>query len=100
MLQHDFFDHRGSDGSTPATRVLQAGYRFHLVGENIAEGAETVAEAVRGWLASPAHCANIMDAAFRQTGFAFAANRRGEPRIYWVEDFASGASAVSPPPER
>lgn len=89
MLVRDFFDHVGSDGSTPATRVLQAGYRFHLVGENIAEGAESTQEAVRGWLASPGHCENIMDAAFRETGFAFSVTARGAPRIYWVEDFAA-----------
>ncbi|HTT03771.1 MAG TPA: CAP domain-containing protein [Steroidobacteraceae bacterium] len=89
MLEHDFFAHQGSDGSTPATRVRAAGYRFHLVGENIALGAQSVAQAVQGWLASAEHCANIMDADFRQTGFAFAVNRRGAPRIYWVEDFAA-----------
>jgi len=91
MLEHDFFEHRGSDGSTPATRVRAAGYRFRLVGENIALGAQDVGQAVQGWLASPEHCANIMDAGFRQTGFAFAVNRRGPPRLYWVEDFGSPA---------
>jgi uncharacterized protein YkwD len=89
MLEHDFFEHRGSDGSTPATRVRAAGYRYHLVGENIALGAENAGQAVQGWLASPEHCANIMDAGFRQTGFAFAVNRRGAPRIYWAEDFGA-----------
>ena len=89
MLEHDFFDHRGSDGSTPATRVQAAGYSFHFLGENIAQGSETAEQAVQAWLASPGHCANIMDATFQQTGFAFAVNRRGPPRIYWVEDFAT-----------
>ncbi|HWG76203.1 MAG TPA: CAP domain-containing protein [Steroidobacteraceae bacterium] len=89
MLEHDFFDHRGSDGSTPGSRAQAAGYRFHALGENIAEGSENVEQAVRAWLASPGHCANIMDRAFQQTGFAFAVNRRGAPRIYWVEDFGT-----------
>jgi len=89
MLEHDFFDHRGSDGSTPGSRAQAAGYRFHALGENIAEGSENVEQAVRAWLASPGHCANIMDRSFQQTGFAFAVNRRGAPRIYWVEDFGT-----------
>jgi uncharacterized protein YkwD len=89
MLEHDFLDHRGSDGSTPATRVQAAGYRFHDLGENIAQGVENVEQAVQAWLASPGHCANIMDAAFQETGFAFAVNRRGAPHIYWVEDFGT-----------
>jgi uncharacterized protein YkwD len=91
MLAHDFFDHRGSDGSTPATRVAATGYRYGLVGENIAEGTETVTEAVQGWLASPGHCENIMDPGFRDTGAAFAVNPRGPPRIYWVQDFGARA---------
>lgn len=91
MLEHDFFGHRGSDGSMPSARVLAAGYRFHRVGENIAEGAETVQEALQGWLHSPEHCANIMDPHFRQTGFAYTVNARGAPRIYWVEDFGTPA---------
>lgn len=89
MLEHDFFAHRGSDGSTPGTRAQAAGYRFHVLGENIAQGAENVTQAVQDWLASPEHCANIMDPVFRQTGFAFAVNRSGAPRIYWVEDFGT-----------
>jgi uncharacterized protein YkwD len=93
MLAHDFFDHRGSDASTPATRVAATGYRYRLVGENIAEGPETATEAVQGWLASPGHCENIMDPAFRDTGTAFAVNQRGVPRIYWVQDLAARAPA-------
>lgn len=89
MLHHDFFEHTGADGSTPAQRVAANGYQYRIVGENIASGPETAAEAVAGWLASPSHCENIMDARFRDTGFAFAASSRGSPRIYWVEDFAS-----------
>jgi uncharacterized protein YkwD len=91
MLGHNFFAHQGSDGSTPAARVAGSGYRFRMVAENIAEGAQSVGEAVQGWLASPGHCENIMDPGYRQTGVAFAVSRRGEPRIYWVQDFGAPA---------
>jgi len=91
MLVHDYFAHSGWDGSTPAARVAATGYRSRMVGENIAFGPQTAAEAVRGWLASPGHCENIMDPAFVQTGVAFAANRRGSPRVYWVQDFGAPA---------
>lgn len=89
MLDHDHFAHAGHDGSTPAARVGATGYRYRIVGENIASGPETAAEAVRGWLASPAHCQNIMDPRFHDSGIAYAANDRGAPRIYWVQDFAA-----------
>jgi uncharacterized protein YkwD len=89
MLRYDYFDHIGHDGSSPAQRVDAIGYRHRLVGENIALGPETAQEAVRGWLSSPGHCENIMDPRFTELGVAFAANRSGEPRIYWVQAFAA-----------
>jgi len=87
MAAHDFFSHTGSDGSTPGQRVTRAGYRWSMVGENVASGVRTPQEAVAGWLASPHHCANIMTAGFRQMGVAFAVNRRSGEVIYWTEDF-------------
>ncbi len=90
MARHGYFRHEGLDGSTPASRVRRAGYgAYRIVGENIAAGAATSADAVRGWLASPGHCANIMDARFRDTGIAFAVNSHSRYGIYWTEDFAA-----------
>jgi uncharacterized protein YkwD len=89
MLAHDYFAHQGYDGSTPAQRVAATGYHYLLIGENIASGPQSAAEAVAGWLESPEHCENIMDARFSETGIAYAANSSGTPRIYWVQDFAA-----------
>jgi uncharacterized protein YkwD len=89
MLSHDFFAHEGYDGSTPAQRVAVTGYRYQLVGENIASGPETAADAAAGWLASAAHCENIMDPRFSESGIAYAASASGRPRIYWVQEFAA-----------
>ncbi|MDE2049929.1 MAG: CAP domain-containing protein [Gammaproteobacteria bacterium] len=87
MAAHGFLSHSGSDGSTPGERVTRAGYRWSMVGENIASGVETPQAAVAGWLASPHHCANIMTAGFRQMGVAFAVNRANPQVIVWTEDF-------------
>jgi uncharacterized protein YkwD len=89
MLGHNYFAHEGYDGSTPAQRVAATGYRDQIIGENIASGPETAAEAVEGWLASPAHCENIMDPRFTESGIAYAASGSGTPRVYWVQDFAA-----------
>jgi uncharacterized protein YkwD len=89
MLQHNYFAHQGSDGSAPAQRVAATGYRELLVGENIASGPPSAAQAAAGWLASPEHCENIMDPRFSDTGIAYAANSSGTPRIYWVQDFGA-----------
>jgi uncharacterized protein YkwD len=90
MAQNGEFDHRGHDGSTPAIRVERAGYVAHrIVGENIAAGAMTPVEVTAGWLASPAHCANIMDGRFTQVGTAYAANLDTAAGMYWTQDFAA-----------
>jgi uncharacterized protein YkwD len=98
MAAHGFFSHAGSHGSSPGQRVMRAGYRWRLVGENIASGVQTPRAAVDGWLASPHHCANIMTAGFRELGVAFAVNTANDQVIYWTEDF--GAPVSRPRPRR
>jgi uncharacterized protein YkwD len=90
MAAHDAFDHRGHDGSTPAIRVDRAGFGDHrIVGENIAAGAMTPGEVTQGWLASPAHCANIMDGRFTLIGIAYAENLHTRSAVFWTQDFAA-----------
>jgi uncharacterized protein YkwD len=90
MAMHDLFDHIGRDGSTPAQRVEQAGYGTHkIVGENIAAGAMSAKEVAEGWLASPAHCENIMDGRFTHIGIAFAENFKTASAVFWTQDFAA-----------
>ena len=90
MAEHDAFDHRGSDGSSPAARIERAGFKEHrIVGENIAAGAMTPTEVVQGWLASPAHCENIMDGRFTLLGVAYAENLHTQSGVFWTQDFAA-----------
>jgi uncharacterized protein YkwD len=85
MAQHDYFEHEDLAGHTPADRVRAVGYREKLVGENIAYGPQTADEVVRGWLDSPGHCENIMDARFAEMGVAFAAGQAAKHGLYWVQ---------------
>jgi uncharacterized protein YkwD len=88
MARKKYFDHRGADGSQPGDRVRRAGYQPRISGENIAFGPESVEEVVEGWLASPGHCANIMEPRFKHLGVGVATGaRRG--RIYWVQTFGA-----------
>jgi uncharacterized protein YkwD len=90
MAEHNYFEHQDLAGQSPADRVRAVGYREKLVGENIAYGPQTVEEVVKGWLASPEHCENIMDPRFAQMGLGYAAGEAGERRgLYWVQLFAA-----------
>ncbi|HEU4778632.1 MAG TPA: CAP domain-containing protein [Steroidobacteraceae bacterium] len=88
MARKKYFDHRGSDGSQPKERVMRAGYQPRLTGENIAFGPVSAEEVLAGWLASPGHCANIMDSRFQHIGVGLnTGSKRGQ--IYWVQTFGA-----------
>ena len=81
MLNNNFFDHRGSNGSSIDQRVGQQGYAWSAVGENIQAGATSAAAVVASWLASPGHCENIMSPSFTQMGAGLAGSK-------WTQVFA------------
>jgi len=87
MAQLRWFKHQQKNGSVVGDRALRAGYRWRTIGENIASGQRTAQEAVEGWLDSPGHCANIMNAAFVEMGVGYAVNPvRGT--LYWTQVLA------------
>jgi uncharacterized protein YkwD len=89
MQAKDFFSHTGSNGSTLAQRVDAQGYAWRQVGENIAAGPTSVDAVVDGWIASPGHCANLMNRDFRHMGLACVAGDAGNAyATYWTMDFA------------
>jgi uncharacterized protein YkwD len=90
MAAQRYFNHQGKDGRAVSDRATAAGYRWRLVGENIAAGQDSSEEVVAGWLDSPGHCSNIMNPAFTEMGSAFAIS--GNPksgRAYWTQVFAT-----------
>ncbi len=94
MARRNYFDHDTPEGVTPSERLARIGYASSLTGENIAKGEMTAEEALRGWLASPGHCANIMDRRFTEMGFGLA-DGGGEGDLYWVQTFATPRGASS-----
>lgn len=90
MAQRVYFDHREGDGSDAGERAQRLGYRWSRIGENIASGQGTPDEAVAGWLASPGHCANLMNPNYTQMGAAYAVNHASENgTLYWTQVFAT-----------
>jgi uncharacterized protein YkwD len=89
MSAHNLFEHRGSDGSRPADRVLRAGYDWAAVAENIALGAASAEVVVQGWLDSPGHCVNIMGPQYREMGLAYHTDFAHKGDIYWAQTFGA-----------
>lgn len=84
MANNNYFDHKDRTGGTPGDRAELAGYSGQLIGENIAAGLDTPRKVVDGWLASPGHCANMMNPDFRELGAAYATDPKSDAGIYWT----------------
>ena len=89
MASRSTLSHEGRDGSTPADRAGRAGYRWRIVGENLASGPGSADEVVKGWLASPHHCSNIMEPRFTEMGVAYYVDKKSTSVIYWTQMFGS-----------
>jgi uncharacterized protein YkwD len=91
MAEEEFFDHVDPAGDDPFDRMTAAGFDGALPwGENIAAGyvdAETVMD---GWLASPGHCANLLEPGYGAVGIGYFF-REDDPSLakhFWTQDFA------------
>lgn len=77
--------HLGTDGSSPADRIVQAGFFGPLSAENIAQGYHTAQAVMAAWMASPAHRANIVNCRYALIGVGYIAHGQ-----YWTETFGGG----------
>ncbi|RMO40043.1 hypothetical protein ALQ14_01366 [Pseudomonas savastanoi pv. glycinea] len=89
MASENYFTHRGFDNDSPADRARAAGYGGRQIGENIAAGQSTVSKAMASWLASPGHCANLMNPMFTEVGAAYATATNADYGVYWTMLFGA-----------
>lgn len=89
MAQARNLSHTGRDGKSVDARVTQAGYAWRTVAENIAAGQPNAEEVTAGWIASPGHCANLMNPKSTVMGLAYALAPGSDMGIYWTQVFAS-----------
>jgi len=96
MAVQDYFSHTSLDGRTPQNRIGAAGYAGSWYGENIAWGQRSPEEVMAGWMDSPGHCSNIMNANFTEIGIGYyqGASDPSAPvwqqaAPYWTQNFGS-----------
>lgn len=90
MQSGNFFSHTGSDGSSAGQRITAAGYSWRAWGENIAAGQSSVATVMSGWMASPGHCANLMNPGFTEIAVACVKGGSGNTYgSYWTMNLAT-----------
>ena len=92
LIDGEFFSHTDPfDGSSVDSRASNFGYAFLKVGENLAEGQDTVEQVISEWINSPAHRANILDPAFTEIGVAVKIG--GPMGRCWVQEFGRPVTA-------
>jgi uncharacterized protein YkwD len=73
----------------PEDRVDATGYVWQALAENLSFNDRTAAEAVRSWMNSTGHRANILNAKYTEIGAGYALDAAGQP--YYVQVFARPA---------
>jgi uncharacterized protein YkwD len=86
MATNDYFSHTSQDGTSFATRITNAGYKWSGAAENIAKGQRTPADVMKAWMNSSGHRANILNCGLKDLGVGLA--YQGKTPI-WTQDFGS-----------
>ena len=81
------FSHTRPNGTTFSTVLKDFNISYRAAGENIAYGQKTPQEVVTGWMNSPGHRANIMNANFGKVGIGV--HKASNGTIYWTQVFTN-----------
>ena len=82
MHDNHYFSHTSPVFGSTFSLLDQYGISYKTAGENIAMGYTTPEAVVTGWMNSPGHRANILNASFTQIGVGYVASGN-----YWTQEF-------------
>ncbi len=81
------FSHTRPNGTSFSTVLKEFNISYRAAGENIAYGQKTPQEVVTGWMNSPGHRANILNANFGKIGIGV--HKASNGTIYWSQLFTN-----------
>ncbi len=70
MFADQYWSHTAPDGTEPWSFLRQAGYVYHVAGENLARDFSNTKNMVTAWMASPTHRSNIVNPKYTEIGIA------------------------------
>ena len=85
LRDKNYFAHNSPTYGSPFDMMKQFGITYTSAGENIAKGQKTPTEVMNGWMNSPGHKANIMNANYTEIGVGYVTDSNGT--TYWVQHF-------------
>lgn len=93
MGVNNFFNHVNKQGKDVGNRASAAGYRWRVIGENLAAGTgqDTAAEAFAMWKSSQEHNQNMLDGDYRDIGIGREQVPGSRYEWYWTTVFGKSA---------
>lgn len=82
MHDNHYFSHTSPTYGSPFDMLTSFGISYRAAGENIAMGYSTPEAVMDGWMNSPGHRANILNASYTQIGVGYVADGS-----YWTQEF-------------
>ncbi|MBD0712801.1 CAP domain-containing protein, partial [Streptomyces sp. CBMA370] len=86
MAARGYYRHDSPEGRDAGDRLRRAGYTWAAWGENIHRGPRNAVRAMKDWMKSPGHRANILDCSFREIGVGVTLTANGP---WWVQNFGA-----------
>lgn len=100
MVARNYWSHNTPDGKQPWDFIKPTGYQFTGAAENLAAGYPDNAAVINGWMNSPGHRENILNANYREVGFGYANspnyNGQGQQTVV-VAMYGEPAGPFTPP---
>ncbi|MEI6228635.1 MAG: CAP domain-containing protein [Candidatus Saccharibacteria bacterium] len=95
MFANQYWAHNSPSGAQPWKWFGDVGYNYNSAGENLAKNFVTTSATMTAWMNSPSHRANILNADYREVGFAVEDGRlNGKSTTLVVAMYGSPASGV------
>jgi uncharacterized protein YkwD len=89
LALQDRLSHVDSRNRGLGSRLRSVGYAAAGAGENLAAGQTDIEDTLQAWLASPSHCANLMQPEYRDVGLACVQRRGSRYERFWVAHFGA-----------
>ena len=96
LAQRDLLSHVDAQQRSFGLRLRSAGYAAAGAGENLAAGQTDFDDTLQAWLASPTHCANLMQPDFRDVGLACVQRPGSRYERFWVAHLGAPVRRIAP----
>jgi hypothetical protein len=96
MFANNYWAHNSPSGVTPWAWFAAVGYNYDKAGENLAKNYVDTQATVNAWMASPTHRANILNADYKDVGFAVMdGTLNGQPTTLVVAEYGEPVSVAT-----